>query len=131
MGIARERYAMILVNLPSMVFAMMVLKLIITTTMNITAIILMMIWVDTTLHLVTAVKLTMHMHMMTIIWLMMDIVYQHVLRVLIVLIVEVLMPSLTTLSLLPLTVVLRLLSTHVHMPEMASVMTLVEPTTVS
>merc|ERR1719453_2604072 len=30
----------------------------------------------------------MHMHMMTIIWLMMDIVYQHVLRVLIVLIVE-------------------------------------------
>merc|ERR1719453_1037707 len=30
----------------------------------------------------------MHMHMMTIIWLMMDIVYQHVLRVLIVLIVK-------------------------------------------
>merc|ERR1711871_606989 len=71
----------------------------------------------------------MHMHMMTIIWLMMDIVYQHVLRVLIVLIVEVLMPSLTTLSLLPLTVVLRLVSTHVHMPEMASVMTLVQTTT--
>merc|ERR1711998_763537 len=121
-------YVTILVNLHSMVFVMMVPKLIIT---NITVTILMMIWEVTTQLQAMAAKHTMLMLMMTIIWLITVIVCQLVLRAQIVLIVVVSMPLLTTLSLLPQIVVLKLVLTHVHMLEMVFVMILEERTIVS